>query len=124
MSTRLVVVLCIIGVLVALLIGFAVLFGPQALMVYSMKKMATKSPECSVVPQKLLLPPLDPAAGRRVAYFGYEFALPWPDAEEEDVSQGQVRLKSDAGELILLSKSAALPYGIPSDVGQLLMNPD
>ena len=98
MSSRLPVVLCVIGLVVVLLVAFAILFGPQALMVYSMRKMAAGSPELSMVPQELLLTPLDSSAGRRVAYFGYEFALPWSDMEEQDLSEDSVDLGSDSGD--------------------------
>ena len=113
MSSRLLVVLCVIGVIVALVVGFAILFGPQALMVYSIKRMMADSPEVAMVPQALLLTPLASPAGRRVAYFGYEFALPWSDVEEE-VGGRVVRVTSGSGMTVSM-EDPAFPGGPLSD---------
>ncbi len=109
MSSRLLVVLCVIAVIVALVVGFAVLFGDQALMVYSTKRAIANSPEVAMVPQALTLTPLESPAGQRVAYFGYEFALPWSDVEEE-VGGRLVRLTTGSGMTVTM-EDPAFPGG-------------
>ena len=95
--------------IVALLVGFAVLFGTQVVMVYSTKRMMANSPEVAMVPQALTLTPLESPAGRRVAYFGYEFALPWSDVEEE-LGGRAVRVISESG-ITISMEDPAFPGG-------------
>lgn len=100
MSSRAIVVLGVVGLIVALGVLFAVFFGMQTLAVISVKRTAGKSPEMCVVPQGLEIASPADVPGTRFSYFGYEFELPWTDVEEE-VRESSVRIDSDSGKIVL-----------------------
>ncbi len=100
MSSRAVVVLGVVGLIVALGVLFAVFFGVQTLAVIFVKRTAGKGPEMYVVPQELEIASPADVPGKRFSYFGYEFELPWTDVEEE-IRESSVRIDSDSGKIVL-----------------------
>jgi len=100
-SSRAVVVLGVIGLIVGLGVIFAVFFGVQTAAVIFVKRKVAGSPEMSMVPQPLLRTSASEAPGKRFSYFGYGFELPWTDATE-DVKESSVRIDSTSGKAVLL----------------------
>src|SRR5262252_7319882 len=66
---------------------YAWFFGYQTMMMFETRKIARQWPIVKQVPRPLDDTSVSPGPGARMAYFGYEFEIPW-----DDLDPGKTRL--------------------------------
>jgi hypothetical protein len=97
--------LAVCGIAIAGL-AWAELLGRQAIVVHEVQRWAPENPVLSIQPKPLQSNAASTAPGTDVLAFGYEFDVPWTNAEQRPSGDTSLRISDGSGKVIIFSNPA------------------